>query len=134
MKLQFRVLVTGSRTWPDEELIRRTISAFYGMLQKVLDDDIEPVLVHGTAQGADQMAAAAWIAEGGSVEAHPAEWETYGKQAGYVRNAEMVAAGTNKQPQICFAFIHNGSRGATMCANLAEKAGIRTYRITAGSQ
>lgn len=88
---------------------------------------LEPVLIHGTAAGADQMAATIWIELGGTVEPHPADWDKYGRRAGFVRNAEMVQAG----PDLCIAFIRAESRGATMCAKLAERAEIKTWRITA---
>jgi hypothetical protein len=115
-----RVLVTGSRTWSDGALITRVI------------DDIRYeigmfVLVHGAATGVDTIASRWQTAWGRPSEAHPADWDRYGKRAGYVRNAEMVDAGAD----LCLAFIHNRSRGATMCADLAEKAGIpvRRYEI-----
>lgn len=62
-----------------------------------------------------------------TIEHHSADWKTDGKRAGYLRNAEMVALGAD----ICLAYIKNGSRGATMPARMAEKAGITTIRRNA---
>lgn len=118
-----RILVTGSRDWDDEGTIRLALA------QITMLHGHEHVVVHGGARGADTIAGAvadAWTG-GMTTETHPADWNQYGKRAGFVRNAEMVNAGAD----VCLAFIRNNSRGATMCAQLAEKAGIpvRYYRL-----
>lgn len=117
----FRVLVTGSRTWTDEALIREQFKILNGMYY----GRREITLIHGTAVGVDTMAEKIAQSFGWNIERYPADWNTHGKRAGYIRNAEMVKA----NPDICLAFIHNESRGATMCADLAEKAGILTTRF-----
>lgn len=114
-----RVLITGSRDWRDEDRIARVLDELW--------DSIGPYrLVHGAARGVDRMAEIHQTALFRLTESHPANWQLHGKRAGYVRNAEMVAAGAD----LCIAFIRDGSKGATMCADLAEKAGIRTIRYT----
>lgn len=121
-----RILVTGSRTWTDKSLMARTFISY--LLDNWPETPTEIVIVHGGAQGADRMADELFKAaqyDWFSIEEHPADWERYGKRAGYVRNAEMVELGAD----VCLAFIHNKSRGATMCADLAEKAGIPVIRV-----
>jgi YspA, cpYpsA-related SLOG family len=116
-----RVLVTGSRTWTDRR-------AIVDALDELLAEHDALTVVHGNAIGADQMVHY-WAARRRgvvTVEAHPARWNTYGKQAGMIRNAEMVDAGAD----ICLAFIRDKSPGATHCADLAEKAGIPVKRYT----
>ncbi len=116
-----RVLVTGSRTWDDEAVIKDALLRTYihfGAFR----------LVHGTARGADRMAAkAARVLPGVKIEGHPAQWNRHGHSAGFVRNKHMVDLGA----ALCIAFIKDDSAGATMCAGLAEAAGIKTYRFTA---
>ncbi|MEU9323242.1 DUF2493 domain-containing protein [Streptomyces canus] len=120
----YRVLITGSRDWRDELTIQAT-------LQDVAAEhpaDGQLVLVHGACPtGADLIANEWAVRRGCLIEAHPAAWWKYGRVAGPRRNKEMVDAGAD----ICLAFIRNGSRGATHCANLAERAGIETRRWTA---
>lgn len=109
-----RILVTGSRDWYDKTVIRNAISSV------PVEEGEQVIVVHGGARGADYLAQECAYALGYIAERYDAEWNTYGKRAGYIRNKEMVEAGAD----ICLAFIKNESKGATMCAKLAEDAGI----------
>lgn len=75
------------------------------------------------------------------VEAWPAKWRECGADcrhrpthsghcpyAGYRRNLAMVESA----PDLCLAFIHRGSRGASHCAQAAEDAGITVIRYEQG--
>ena len=133
----YRVLITGSRTWADR-------TAVYGRLDDLLREHQALTVVHGACpKGADEIAGE-WVTRAyrtselgtATAEAHPADWSRHGKRAGFIRNAEMVAAGAD----LCLAFIApcataqcegkppHGSHGATQCAVLAEKAGIDVRR------
>lgn len=122
-----RLLVTGSRTWPNEPAIAAAI-----LTQWIAWDRPPLTLVHGGAAGADLMAAGVISKQAApldlfKVEEHLALWDLHGRAAGHIRNAEMVALGADR----ILAFIHNGSRGATGCLELAERAMIPTtvYRL-----
>lgn len=113
-----RILVTGSRDWTLRTVVRAALlgHAWIGRA-------VRPVLIHGGARGADTIAAEEFVelfGHRGSVEVFPADWERYGKAAGYRRNAEMVKAGAD----VCLAFPLGESRGTRMCMKLAEEAGI----------
>jgi YspA, cpYpsA-related SLOG family len=117
-----RVLVTGSRDWWDWEAVFGTLADL------AREHHGQVVVVHGAAHsGADHFADMAARSLGLTPEPHPADWATHNRRAGPIRNAEMVALGAD----LCLAFIRNGSRGATHCAGLAEKAGIPVKRYTA---
>lgn len=127
-----RVLVTGSRSWDDPNRIRAALVVAWSQDEDWSQDDLapspRPTLVSGACPiGADAIAEDFARICHWPIERHPAEWDKHGKRAGFVRNAEMVALGAD----VCLAFIKDGSKGATMTADLAEKAGIRTRRFTA---
>ena len=109
-----RVLITGSRTWQSAETIRETLSTVPGGPH---------TLVSGACPlGADAMAEDAAARMGWEIERHPADWNRYGKRAGFIRNSLMVELGADQ----CFAFIRDNSKGASMTARIAESAGIPT--------
>jgi hypothetical protein len=132
----YRILVTGSRDWPDERRVEGALEALAAQLPAL-------VVVHGDAPRGPDFLAGFWVRRqrsagrtGISEEPHPADWDRYGKRAGMIRNAEMVTAGAD----MCFAWIApcsqrgcrnpepHGSHGASHCAGLAERAGIDTRR------
>ncbi len=138
--MTYRILVTGSRTWPDYPRFCFELGAAVGEARVPRE---EIVIVHGACpEGADKMADWAARCFGFAAERHPADWSR-GKQAGFARNADMVAAGAD----VCLAFVDrcvktacvewalchpdaapafHDSHGAAHCAMLAEDAGIET--------
>lgn len=126
----FRVLVTGSRDWTDRAAIGQVLLAVEAAMSAASTVGASPrpvVLVSGACPtGADAIAEEYADSLGWDAELHPADWESYGKQAGFRRNAEMVAT----RPDLCLAFIHQASAGASHTAKLAELAGIKTHRYT----
>lgn len=113
-----RVLVTGSRLWPDKHAVWEALDEL-----RVLSPDGLTV-VHGDCPNGADAFARAWCGVHVDVteERHPADWDQHGKRAGFIRNAEMVALGADA----CIAFIYRESAGATHTATLAERAGIQT--------
>lgn len=128
-----RILVTGSRTWDDSQVIRDALLKAATDVEHMSD----VLVVHGDAPGADQLAAQIAERLGMMTEAHPANWDScgpdcnekhwryrYGKpycpRSGFIRNDTMVKLGAD----VCLAFNRNRSTGTDMCAKLATKAGI----------
>lgn len=108
-----RILVTGSRDLTNQWQVWKDLDA---------EVDNGPfVLVHGACKfGADAFAAQWATAHGVPQDPHPADWNSYGRRAGPIRNAEMVALGADR----CYAYPTRGSRGTVDCIRRAEAAGI----------
>ncbi|MGC4925613.1 SLOG family protein [Streptomyces sp. DT117] len=130
----YRVIVTGSRDWQEIAVIRRALNEVLA----VRPHNQPLVVVHGDCPTGADIMAKVWALttftpactddyERITEEPHPAAWHLHGRKAGPIRNQNMV----NKGADLCLAFIRNGSRGATGCANLAEAAGIPTRRWSA---
>lgn len=118
-----RLLITGSRThhWTPYDH-----HALFLAAQDIIERTKKmPVVVHGGARGADTDAdRAARHLLSLQTEAHPADWNTYGRAAGPIRNQEMVRMGAD----LCLAFPDHpkgqGSRGTWNCIECAYQAGI----------
>ena len=85
-----RILVSGSRGWKDKETIQ---NALYKAVLAVL---FAPTIVHGGARGADSLAQEICEELHWKSEVHKADWNTFGRAAGYKRNREMAESGIAK--------------------------------------
>jgi hypothetical protein len=125
-----RVLVTGSRDWSGVYGTNR-IHVVLNMLLafcEVLGDKL--TLIHGDCPtGADRIVddwALRREDSGVTVERHPADWRTLGKQAGPIRNQYMV---NNGNLDMCIGFLRGSSRGTSVTLNMSREARIPTYTI-----
>ena len=112
-----RVLVCGSRHFANTPLLERVLDA------------LEPqptLIIHGNARGADRMAGSWAIAHGLPVEVYPAQWDTYGRAAGSIRNKQMLDEG---RPDRVVAFPVAGGRGTQNMMRQAEEAGIPVLTV-----
>lgn len=117
-----RILVCGSRTWQEALAIWTILDGLNSR------PDEQVVVIHGDANGADTVAAEWAMVRDAEVEAYPADWDRYGKRAGYVRNQQMLDEG---KPDMVWAFRSKGeSKGTDMMIDLARDAGITTYVVT----
>jgi len=118
-----RILVTGSRYYDNAYLVQKWLSRVVNHLHP--EDAEPPTLIHGGAKGADSLADAYWKKMGWPIEVHEANWDEFGKAAGFLRNQDMAKAGAD----ICVAFPQGESRGTRMMMSLAKDYGITVLDV-----
>lgn len=107
-----RVVFTGSRTWNDMAMVEQVIDALPSHY----------IICHGHAKsGLDAMADHVALARRHIVERYPAQWSTFGKVAGRLRNTYMLAT---TLPIRVFAFWDGSSRGTKHCIDEAKRFDI----------
>jgi len=112
-----KVLICGSRDWE-----------YGGAVYKRLRDLPQGSLViTGAARGADRLADFYARQLGHDTKRFPADWETFGKRAGFIRNVQML----EQEPDLVIAFQKNGSRGTQHTIDEARKRGIPVEVISA---
>ena len=81
----FKVIVAGGRDFADYKLLTAQCNWYLSLRAP---SDVE--IVCGMAKGADSLGAKYACERGITVRTFPADWDKYGKQAGYMRNKEMA--------------------------------------------
>lgn len=79
---------------------------------------------HGDARGADRWFDIVAAELGCEVQRYPADWERFGKRAGFLRNAAMLAV--DPKPVLVCAL--PGGRGTQDTIRRAKRAGIQVIR------
>ena len=107
-----RLLICGSRNWKDRKAILQAV------------EELNPsVIIEGECRGADKLAASVAEELGILVEKFPADWARYGRQAGSIRNQQMLTEG---KPDYVLAFPTSKSCGTWDMVRRAKKAGVET--------
>ena len=111
-----RVLVCGGRDYRDR-------ARAYAELDRLPREGL--VIITGAANGADSLARDWCFARDGvEIEQYPADWKTYGKAAGPIRNQQMIDEG---RPDLVLAF--PGGRGTADMVKKAKAANIPVTEV-----
>lgn len=110
----FFCLVVGTRTFCDYDLMVQK-------LDYILKYHKKTVIVSGGAKGADSLAERYAKEHGLTFVIFRAEWDKYGKSAGYIRNKKMHEYIANMPQRGCAAFWDGKSKGTAHNFELAKK-------------
>lgn len=112
MNNEFRVIIAGGRDFSDYALLRRTMDT----LLANINEGTSIVVVCGMARGADTLGEQYAKDRGYRVNYYPADWNAYGKAAGYKRNEQMA-----QNADALVAFWDGKSRGTKHMIDLGKK-------------
>lgn len=105
-------LVVGSRSFTN-----------YLRLKEILDKENKPdLIISGGAKGADKLAERYAKENNINFQEFKADWGTYGKKAGYLRNIEMV--NLLSKDDKAFVFWDGESKGTKMMLGLLKQRSI----------
>lgn len=108
-----KVIIAGGRNFNDYENLCH-------FCNKVLSNQTEIEIVSGTANGADKLGEKYANDNGYPIKRFPANWDKYGKSAGYKRNAQMAEYADG-----LIAFWDGKSRGTKHMIDLAKRSGLK---------
>lgn len=116
-----KLLVCGSRGWEDKNKIRQMILSLLPV------GDASNLVIHGGARGADRLAGEVAWEHQIPTQVFKAEWEKYGKQAGVLRNEQMLK---ESKPDIVLAFLAcENSKGTEHMIKIAKEANVPVIEV-----
>ena len=111
-QIHARVIVAGSRKWVNHEIVEAYLKVY-------LEQFAEVTIITGMAMGPDRFAYEYALKNDVPYEEYPADWDTHGKSAGYIRNSSMGLVGTH-----LIAFWDGVSKGTKNMIDIATKRGM----------
>ena len=112
-KSNMRVIIAGGRDFSDYKRLSERVLHLLSAQDQV-------TIVCGEARGADSLGKRLAYEKGWKVLSFPADWDNYGKTAGYKRNDEMV-----RNADALIAFWDGRSKGTKHMIDLAKKYGLQ---------
>lgn len=113
----FKVIICGTRYFSKYPLLKAKCDYY-------LSNKSEVTIISGCAKGADSLGERYATEKGFNILKYPADWERYGKSAGYKRNQQMaeIADGV-------IAFWDGKSKGTQHMINIAKEKNIRVIVV-----
>lgn len=109
---QFKVIVAGGRNFNDYDYLESKLNYY---LSKKRNEGYNIIIISGTANGADSLGERYANNKGYDIKRYPAQWDKYGKSAGYKRNVEMANVA-----DACIVFWDGISRGSKHMIDIAK--------------
>lgn len=120
-----RIIIAGSRNFNDYVLLEKALNKYIED-KKINPDEIE--IVSGHARGADSLGELFAKNNKLQLAKFPAQWDKYGKSAGFLRNREMANYAL-QETGVLFAFWDGQSRGTNHMINFSREKGLEVHVV-----
>ena len=118
----FKVIIAGGRDFDDYNMLKTHCDK---ILENKRNQGYRIIIISGTARGADILGERYAKEKGYEVLRFPADWNTYGKRAGYIRNEEM-----SEHADACICFWDSISNGTRHMINIAKEKRLPLRIVT----
>lgn len=116
----FRIIIAGGRDFNDYNLLKEKVDNLISEKRKTH----QIYIVSGKARGADSLGEKYANENGFNIVEFPADWDKFGKSAGYKRNVEMA-----ENADALIAFWDGDSRGTKHMIDIAKEKNLPTRII-----
>ena len=118
-----RCIIAGSRDFYSPGIFNNVMT---DLLSDITNDELE--IVSGGCRGADEMGEQYAKYWGINLRIFPADWNTYGKSAGPIRNEQMARYAAEADHGMLIAFPKKkGSRGTKNMIDVARRYGLEVH-------
>ncbi len=117
--MKHKIIIAGGRDFDDYPMLEQKVDEVLAELRSPGD---KFKIVSGGAKGADSLGEKYARKRNCELKTYPANWEKYGKSAGYRRNKKMA-----KYAGICICFWDGKSKGTKHMIDLAKKYDLELY-------
>ena len=119
--MRMKIIIAGGRDFDDWEFMIRKLNTF----DEWRGGNVE--VISGGARGADRLGEKFGLSWRADITVMHAEWDLYGKAAGFIRNEKMA-----EYADVLAAFWDGKSRGTKHMIDIALREGleVHVYRYT----
>lgn len=121
--MQYNIIIAGSRDFTDYKVVKSSLKKF--LISKQTFD--KPTIICGMARGADMQGYRLAKEFKLPLKEFPANWDSYGKRAGYIRNEQMAKYAQENGNGVLFAFWDGKSKGTKWMIELAKRYNLEVH-------
>lgn len=145
MNKEVRIIIAGGRDFDNYKLLVESVNNILFDLEcrntetgigngSRISEKHKIKFISGTAKGADRLGESYAIERGYRLVRMPANWDTHGKVAGFIRNENMAVYASEKHEEfesygVLIAFWDGKSKGTKNMIDMGTKYGLEVHVI-----